>query len=73
MTDVSAENKRLTTESDLHFKAIQAGLQRSLSLFPDDVAAAAATAAQAVSVLRKLDPPHPDDEPWPPMRAEAAP
>jgi hypothetical protein len=58
--------------SEVHARANHAGLQRALELFPEDVSAAAATAAQALAILRQLDPPSPADEPWPPMRADAA-
>ncbi len=46
--------------------ARQAGLDRALSEYPHDVAAAAASAAAAVAGLTA--PSNPRDEPWPPMR-----
>jgi len=48
--------------------ANRAGLQKALAEYPDDVAAAARQAEEAV---RKVKPPAdgPRAEPWPPMRA----
>ncbi|MBM3643279.1 MAG: hypothetical protein FJX02_02890 [Alphaproteobacteria bacterium] len=49
--------------------AREAGLSRALDKFPDDVAAAA---AQAADLARRLGPPaDPLAEPWPPMKVGA--
>ena len=44
-----------------------AGLERALTEFPDDVAAAASQAQAMTKAVRY--PAEPDAEPWPPMRA----
>ncbi len=51
----------------LELLACRAGLDKALSEFPDDVAAAAEQAANAVA--RMNAPSDPKAEPWPPMRA----
>ena len=47
--------------------ARQAGLDKAVTEFPEDVAAAAEAAAQAQRACAGVG--HPTDEPWPPMRA----
>ena len=47
--------------------ARQAGLDKAVTEFPEDVAAAAEAAAQAQSACAGGG--NPTDEPWPPMRA----
>jgi hypothetical protein len=48
--------------------ARRAGLERALGEFPDDVAAAAISAAKATESLRSSAmPSEPLSEPWPPM------
>ena len=47
--------------------ARQAGLDKAMTEFPDDVAAAAEAAAQAQRACAGGG--QPTDEPWPPMRA----
>lgn len=47
--------------------ARRAGLQKALAEFPDDVAAAAAQAANVSEKIRT--PADPRAEPWPPMKA----
>ena len=51
----------------LELLARRAGLEKTLAEFPDDVAAAAEQAANAVE--RMQAPTDPRAEPWPPMRA----
>jgi hypothetical protein len=51
----------------LEILARQAGLEKALAEFPDDVAAAAEQAQG--SVARMKAPTDPRAEPWPPMRA----
>ncbi len=46
--------------------ARRAGLQKALTDFPDDVAAAA---SQADDVASRIKPVEPRAEPWPPLRA----
>ncbi len=46
--------------------ATRAGLDVAIAQFPEDVEAAAATAAKAVANL--VPPANPADEPWPAMR-----
>ena len=51
----------------LEMLAKQAGLEKALTEFPDDVAAAA---EQAANVRARINPPaDPRAEPWPPMQA----
>ncbi len=47
--------------------ARRAGLDKALAEFPDDVAAAAEQASNAVARIKA--PSEPRAEPWPPMRA----
>ena len=47
--------------------ARRAGLQRALEAFPDDVAAAAASAAKATERVRRSGTLLEASEPWPPM------
>ena len=49
-------------------RARQAGLDKAVSEFPDDVLAAAEAAARARGAFESPD--HPAAEPWPPMRVE---
>jgi len=51
---------------DVNALACAAGLERALSQFPQDVAAAAQSAAQARSLLGAQE--NNTGEPWPPMR-----
>ena len=53
--------------SDVLALARQAGLDRAVTEFPDDVVAAAEAAAQAQRACAGGG--RPTDEPWPPMRA----
>jgi hypothetical protein len=48
----------------------RAGLEKALAQFPDDVAAAAASAAKVADRVRRSGGglPEPSVEPWPPMR-----
>jgi hypothetical protein len=45
----------------------RAGLERALREFPDDVAAAAATAEKVTETVRRSTTAAPSLEPWPPM------
>ena len=54
-------------EATIELLARRAGLGKALAEFPDDVAAAAAQAGNAVERMRA--PTDPRAEPWPPMRA----
>jgi hypothetical protein len=55
-------------ESVVEAIARQAGLQRALEAFPDDVAAAAAAAAKATERVRRSSGMLSEaSEPWPPM------
>jgi hypothetical protein len=56
-------------QGTLELLARRAGLEKALSDFPDDVAAAAEQAANAVARMKA--PSDPKAEPWPPMRAGA--
>jgi len=47
--------------------ARRAGLERALGEFPDDVAAAAISAAKATEGIRQSSGMEPLSEPWPPM------
>ena len=49
-------------------RARQAGLDKAVSEFPDDVLAAAEAAARARGAFEAPD--NPAAEPWPPMRVE---
>ena len=51
--------------------ARDAGLERALAQFPDDVAAACAQAQATAGAF--AHPTDPAAEPWPPMRVDAAP
>lgn len=54
-------------KATLELLAKQAGLEKALAEFPDDVAAAA---DQAANVRARINAPiEPRAEPWPPMRA----
>jgi len=53
--------------SDVLVRARQAGLDKAVTEFPEDVAAAAEAAAQAQRACGGGG--QPTDEPWPPMRA----
>ena len=61
-----------TKPSTTHVLALarQAGLDKAVTEFPEDVAAAAEAAAQAQRACAGGD--QPTDEPWPPMRARTA-
>ena len=54
-------------KATIELLARRAGLGKALAEFPDDVAAAAAQAGNAVERMRA--PTDPRAEPWPPMRA----
>jgi len=54
-------------EKIMEMLARHAGLEKALSEFPEDVAAAAEQAASAVARMKA--PSDPKAEPWPPMRA----
>ena len=54
-------------KASLEMLVRRAGLEKALSEFPDDVAAAAEQAANVVE--RMQAPTDPRAEPWPPMRA----
>ena len=56
-------------EATVKLLARQAGLDKALAEFPDDVAAAAQQARAAVE--RMQAPAEPRAEPWPPMRVGA--
>lgn len=56
-------------QETLALLARRAGLEKALTEFPDDVAAAAEQAANAVARMKA--PSDPKAEPWPPMRAGA--
>lgn len=47
--------------------ARRAGLQRALDEFPDDVTAAAVSAAKATERISRSSSAPPELEPWPPM------
>jgi len=49
--------------------ARRAGLEKALEQFPDDVVAAAMSAAKVTETIRRSSgaPPEPLPEPWPPM------
>lgn len=60
-------DKPTMDRSMVELLARRAGLDKALAEHPEDVAAAA---AQAADVARKIKaPPDPRAEPWPPMRA----
>ncbi len=65
-----AEHNAPNSGLDVDALARNAGLDLAVSQFPDDVAAAAQTAAQVRSTLLALDS---AAEPWPPMRVRSAP
>jgi len=54
-------------KATIELLARRAGLDKAFAEFPDDVAAAAAQAGNAVA--RMQAPTDPRAEPWPPMRA----
>lgn len=54
-------------KATIELLARRAGLDKALAEFPDDVAAAAAQASNAVRRMKA--PSDPRAEPWPPMRA----
>ena len=54
-------------KANLEMLVRRAGLERALTEFPEDVAAAAEQASK--SVARMKAPTDPRAEPWPPMRA----
>jgi hypothetical protein len=56
-------------QGTLELLSRRAGLEKALSEFPEDVAAAAGQAASAVARMKA--PSDPKAEPWPPMRAGA--
>lgn len=56
-------------DKELEILVRRAGLEKALAEFPDDVAAAAAQAANVAA--RMQAPSDPRAEPWPPMRAGA--
>jgi len=58
-------------KAEVELLARRAGLDKALTEFPEDVAAAAAQAAAAVGRIKP--PADPRAEPWPPMRAGAGP
>lgn len=55
---------------DVFTLALEAGLEKAVNEFPDDVIAAAQAAAQARGFL--LAPNNPAAEPWPPMRVRTS-
>ena len=54
-------------KAEIELLARRAGLDKTLAEFPDDIAAAAASAASAVARMKV--PSQPRAEPWPPMKA----
>jgi hypothetical protein len=54
-------------KSTIELLARRAGLDKALAEFPDDVAAAATSAGNAVARMKA--PADPRAEPWPPMKA----
>ena len=66
-----AAKKASESTIDAHALARAAGLDKAAKQFPDDVAVAVQTAAQARSAMPALD--DIAAEPWPPMRMRGAP
>jgi hypothetical protein len=66
--------KQTVFETELEARALirQAGLDKAAMEFPEDVAVAIKTAAQARSGLVALAPDNVAAEPWPPMRMRSA-
>jgi hypothetical protein len=56
-------------KATIEFLARRAGLDKAVAEFPDDVAAAATQASNAVAKVQA--PVDPRAEPWPPMRSGA--
>jgi hypothetical protein len=68
---VASDRRRIVAMDERMVDAIvrRAGLERALAEFPDDVAAAAVSAAKATEGVRRSSgmPLEPLSEPWPPM------
>ena len=66
--------KQNALEPELEARALvrQAGLEEAAMEFPEDVAVAMKTAAQARAALSALAPDNVAAEPWPPMRMRSA-
>jgi hypothetical protein len=66
--------KQNSLEPELEARALirQAGLDQAAMQFPEDVAVAMKTAAQARGALSALAPDNVAAEPWPPMRMRSA-
>ncbi|HEY9281016.1 MAG TPA: hypothetical protein VIP51_13160 [Eoetvoesiella sp.] len=64
-------NKQYASEPELEARVLihQAGLSKAAMEFPEDVAIAMKTAAQARNALAALTPIDVVSEPWPPMQA----
>ncbi|HWB52458.1 MAG TPA: hypothetical protein VG651_25365 [Stellaceae bacterium] len=62
-------DKAAIDKATVELLARRAGLDKALAEFPDDVTAAAVSAARAAA--RMQAPAEPRAEPWPPMRAGA--
>jgi hypothetical protein len=60
----------MKVKADLRFLVQQAGLENAMRDFPEDVVAAAQTAAQLRNALSAFD--NVAAEPWPPMRIRNA-
>ena len=63
------EGDMIMDKTIVELLARRAGLDKALAQFPEDVAAAAKQASDAVAKMKA--PRDPRDEPWPPMRIGA--
>ena len=62
----SLEGATIMDKTTVELLARRAGLEKALAQFPEDVAAAAKQASDAVAKMKVPSDPH--AEPWPPMR-----
>jgi hypothetical protein len=64
---MASDRRRIVAMDEVEAIARRAGLEKALKEFPDDVVAAAISAAKVTERIRRGTPSEPLSEPWPPM------